>query len=262
MPAKTSELHYTNTEMQAYTAATLIQQDQIIIVGTGLPLIASALAKRYLQPSCTLIVESGLMDCRPIDLPRSVSDLRSMAHCAVPCPPYRYLGFQANELLWNRKRLIGFIGGAAVDPYGNVSSTCIGDYYHPKVRLPGSGGANGIASFCNTIIMMPHNKKHFVPKVNYITSPGWLDGSDSRRQYGLPTDRGPMAVVSDLGIMKFDLQTRRMYLAGYYPFTTVDEIQENTGFELDASRAVKLPEPSSEIIRILREEIDSENIFL
>lgn len=263
MPAETpSERYYTNTEMQAYTAATLIQPDQIIIVGTGLPLIASALAKRYLQPSCTLIVESGLMDCRPIDLPRSVSDLRSMAHCAVPCPPYRYLGFQANELLWNRKRLIGFIGGAAVDRYGNVSSTCIGNYYHPKVRLPGSGGANGIASFCNTIIMMPHKKKHFVPRVNYITSPGWLEGADSRAGCGLPADRGPIAVVSDLGIMKFDDTGRSMYLAGYYPFTTLDEIQENTGFDLDVSHAVRLPEPPRDIIRILRTEIDPENIFL
>lgn len=258
----TLDTYYTNTEIQAYTAATLIQPEQIIIVGTGLPLIASALAKRYLQPSCTLIVESGLMDCRPNDLPRSVSDLRSMAHCSVPCPPYRYLGFQANELLWDRKRLIGFIGGASVDSYGNVSSTCIGDYYHPKVRLPGSGGANGIASFCNTIIMMPHDKKHFVSKLNYITSPGWLNGPDSRKKYGLPMNRGPMAVVTDLGVMKFDAQTKRMYLAGYYPFTTIENIVNNTGFEIDTSRAVALPEPSPEIVKILREEIDPENIFL
>lgn len=254
--------YYTATEIQAYTAATLIQPDQVIIVGTGLPLIASALAKRYLQPSCTLIVESGLMDCRPLDMPRSVSDLRSMAHCAVPCPPYRYLGFQANELLWDHKRLIGFIGGAAVDPYGNVSSTCIGDYYKPKVRLPGSGGANGIASFCNTIIMMPHNRRHFTPTVNYITSPGWLDGPDGRKKSGLPTNRGPMAVVTDLGVMKFDAATKRMYLAGYYPFTSPEEILDNTGFDMDTDRAVLLPVPPQEIVNILRDEIDPEKIFL
>lgn len=257
-----SNCYYTPTEIQAYTVATMIKPNQIIIVGTGLPLVGAVLAKRYLQPSCTLIVESGLMDCRPASLPRSVSDLRSMANCSVTCPPYRYLGFQANELIHNNSRLLGFIGGAAVDPYGNVSSTCIGDYYHPKLRLPGSGGANGIASFCNTIIIMPHNKRCFVENVNYITSPGYLSGSNGRQKNGLPVNRGPRCVVSDLGVMEFDEDSKYMYLAGYYPFTTPDEIQENTGFELDLSRAEELPAPSKDMVRILREEIDPEKIFL
>lgn len=114
------------SEMQAYTIARMIEKNQVVIVGTGLPLIGAIMAKKVFQPSCTLIVESGLMDFNPLETPRSVSDLRSMSRCAVPCPPYRYLGFQANELLHNSKRLIGFIGGAAVDLYGNVSATYIG----------------------------------------------------------------------------------------------------------------------------------------
>ncbi len=253
---------YTKSEIQAYTIARMIQPDQVIIVGTGLPLVGAILAKKVLQPSCTLIVESGLMDFNPIEVPRSVSDLRSMAHCAVTCPPYRYLGFQANELQNDSKRLIGFIGGAAVDQYGNVSATCSGDYRHPKTRFPGSGGANGIASFVNTIIIMPHEKRRFVSEMPYITSPGWLDGPEGRVVAGLPSNRGPMAVVSDLGVMKFEEDTKMMYLAGYYPFTSPEEVQASTSFEIDVTRAVMLPEPDKNSVRILREEIDPNGIYL
>lgn len=254
-------MNYSKTEMQAYTIARMIEKDQVVIVGTGLPLVGAIMAKKVFQPSCTLVVESGLMDFNPIEIPRSVSDLRSMTHCAVPCPPYRYLGFQANELLHDSQRLIGFIGGAAVDWYGNVSATCVGDYHRPKTRFPGSGGANGIASFVNTIIMMQHQKRRFVEKIPYITSPGWLQGPQSRTQAGLPANRGPMAVVSDLGVMKFEDESKRMYLAGYYPFTTPEEIQANTSFDLDISRAKMLPEPNEDAIQILQ-TIDSARIYL
>lgn len=255
-------MNYTNSEMQAYTIARMIKPNQVVIVGTGLPLIGTILAKKTFQPSCTLIVESGLMDFNPMETPRSISDLRSMTHCAATCPPYRYLGFQANELLHDTNRLIGFIGGAAVDIYGNVSATFIGGtYHHPKVRFPGSGGANGIASFVNTIITMKHEKRRFVSEMSYITSPGWLQGPGSRAQAGLPVNRGPMAVVTDLGVMKFDVDTKKMYLAGYYPTVTLGMIKENTGFDIDVSRAEILPEPDENIIRILR-EIDQQKLFL
>lgn len=253
-------MNYTRSDMQAYTIAHMIQKNQVVIVGTGLPLVGAIMAKKHFEPSCTLIVESGLMDFNPIETPRSVSDLRSMAHCGATLPPFRYLGFQANELLNNSRRLIGFIGGAAVDRYGNVSATCIGDYYHPKTRFPGSGGANGIASFVNTIIMMPHEKRRFVLNMPYITSPGWI-GPTGRTGTGLPQNRGPLAVVSDLGVMKFDHETHEMYLDGYYPFTSPEEILQNTGFEMDVSRAVVLPEPDADAIRKL-EQIDPNHLYL
>lgn len=255
-------MSYTKSEMQAYTIATMMKPEQIIIVGTGLPLVGATLAKKCFEPSLTLMVESGLMDFDPVEIPRSVSDLRTMAHCAVQCSPYRYLGFQANALIHDNQNLIGFIGGAAIDPYGNVASTSLGDYHKPKVRFPGSGGANGIASFCNTIILMKHDKRKFIEDVGYITSPGWIDGPDGRKRCGLPTNRGPMCVVTDLGVLRFDDATKRMYLSGYYPFTTPEEIQANTSFALDISRAEVLPEPDANILRVLREEIDPGKIFL
>ena len=201
---------YTKQEMQAYAIAKSIKENQIVIVGTGLPLIAASLAKRAVCPSCHPIVESGLMDCDPVEVPRSVGDNRFMAHCAVQWPNIRFVGFEANEWLHDEDRLVAFIGGAQIDPYGNVNSTCIfgkGDYLQPTTRFTGSGGANGIATYCNTIIMMQHQKRRFMDHVDYITSCGWMDGPGGRERAGLPGNRGPQMVVTDLGIMKFDEET-------------------------------------------------------
>ncbi|MCI9568572.1 MAG: CoA-transferase subunit beta [Lachnospiraceae bacterium] len=254
--------NYTNKEMQAITLAKCIHDGQIAIVGTGLPLIGASVAKRLFAPKCNLIVESGLMDCAPIEVPRSVGDLRFMAHCGVQWPNVRFIGFEANEWLHDNERLIAFIGGAQIDPYGNVNSTCIGDYHNPKTRFTGSGGANGIATFANTIIMIQHEKRRFMQKIDYVTSPGWIDGPGGREKLGLPGNRGPQAVVTDLGILKFDETTKRMYLAGYYETTSPEEVQENTGFEIDVTRAEKLAPPDPEVIRMIREEIDPGQAFI
>ena len=253
---------YTNKEMQAVTIARQIKNDQVVIVGTGLPLIGASVAKRIFAPKCNIIVESGLMDCDPVEVPRSVGDSRFMAHCAVQWPNVRFIGFEANEWLHNTSRLIAFIGGAQIDPFGNVNSTSIGDYYHPKTRFTGSGGANGIATFSNTIIMMQHEKRRFIDKVDYVTSAGWMDGPGGREKAGLPGNRGPVMVVSDRGVMQFDEKTKRMYLAGYYPTSSPRDVQENTGFEIDVSRAVELEAPSPDVIRIIREEIDPGQAFI
>ena len=172
---------YTNKEMQAITLAQQITNDNIAIVGTGLPLIGASVAKRLFAPKCNLIVESGLMDCSPIEVPRSVGDLRFMAHCGCQWPNIRFIGFEANEWLHDTDRLIAFIGGAQIDPYGNVNSTCIGDYHAPKTRFTGSGGANAIATFSNTIIMIQHEKRRFMQKIDYVTSrDGLTDLADAR----------------------------------------------------------------------------------
>ena len=253
---------YTKQEMQAYAIAKNIEEEQIVIVGTGLPLIGASLAKRAICPSCHPIVESGLMDCAPVEVPRSVGDLRFMAHCAVQWPNIRFVGFEANEWIHDSDRLIAFIGGAQIDPYGNVNSTSIGDYHKPITRFTGSGGANGIATYCNTIIMMQHQKRRFIDKVDYITSPGWMEGPGGRENHGLPGNRGPKMVVTDLGIMKFDPDTKRMYLAYYYPFSTPEMVLENTGFDVDVSKAELMEGPGPDIIKMIREEIDPGQAFI
>ena len=254
--------NYTNKEMQAVTIAKQIKDGQVVIVGTGLPLIGASVAKRIFAPKCNIIVESGLMDCNPIEVPRSVGDSRFMAQCAVQWPNVRFIGFEANEWLHDTDRLIAFIGGAQIDPYGNVNSTSIGDYHSPKTRFTGSGGANGIATYSNTVIMMQHEKRRFIEKVDYVTSAGWMDGPGGRERAGLPGNRGPVMVVSDRGVMKFDEKTKRMYLAGYYPTSSPEDIIENTGFDIDVSRAVLLEAPSPEVIRAIREEIDPGQAFI
>lgn len=254
--------HYTNKEMQAVAIARQIKDGQVVIVGTGLPLIGASLAKRVFAPKCNLIVESGLMDCAPIEVPRSVGDNRFMAHCSTQWPNIRFVGFETNEWLHDNDRLVAFIGGAQIDPYGNVNSTSIGDYYKPKARFTGSGGANGIATYANTIIMMQHQKRRFIDKVDYVTSAGWIDGPGGRTKKGLPENRGPLMVVTDRGIMKFDDETKRMYLAGYYATSSPEDIIENTGFDIDVSRAVLIEEPTEEVIRIMREEIDPGHAFI
>ena len=214
--------NYTKQEMQAYAIAKNIKENQIVIVGTGLPLIGASLAKRAVCPSCHPIVESGLMDCAPVEVPRSVGDLRFMAHCAVQWPNVRFVGFETNEWIHDEDRLIAFIGGAQIDPYGNVNSTCIGDYHNPVTRFTGSGGANGIATYCNTIIMMQHQKRRFMDKIDYITSCGWM----------------------------------------YYPFSSPEMVLENTGFDVDVSRAQLMEGPSPEIIKLIREDIDPGQAFI
>ena len=126
----------------------------------------------------------------------------------------------------------------------------------------GPGGANGIATYCNTIIMMQHQKRRFIDHVDYITSCGWMDGPGGRERAGLPGNRGPQMVVTDLGIMKFDDETKRMYCAYMFPGVTPEIIQENTGFEIDCSRAETFEAPPAEIIRLIREEIDPGQAFI
>lgn len=253
---------YTNQELQAVMIAKHIKNSHTVVVGTGLPLIGASLAKKTYAPHCHLVVESGLMDCRPKEVPSSVADLRFMANASVLWEQFRYFGFQSNLSRYEDIDLLAFIGGAQIDPYGNVNSTCIGDYHNPKTRFTGSGGANGIATFFNTIIMMQHQKRRFIEKVDYMTSPGWIDGPDGRAKKGLPSNRGPVAVVTDLGIMKFDDDTKKMYVAEYYPGVTLEQIIENTGFDIDVSRAVQSERPDPEVIRMIREEIDPKGVFI
>ena len=233
--------NYTNKEMQAVTIAKQIKNGQVVTVGTGLPLIGASVAKRVYAPDCHIIVESGLMDCSPVEVPRSVGDLRFMAHCGCIWPNVRFVGFEINEYLHKANRLIAFIGGAQIDPYGN---------------------ANGIATYSNTIIMMQHEKRRFMQKIDYVTSPGWIDGPGGRERLGLPGDVGPQLVVTDKGILKFDEKTKRMYLAAYYPTSSPEDVLENTGFDLDVSKAVELEAPDPAVIKLIREEIDPGQAFI
>lgn len=249
------EKYWTNKQMMAVALAREVRDGGTYIIGTGLPLIGGTLAKKTHAPNAHLIFETALFEGDPQELPSSVSDLRINYQASVLWPQYRYFGFQ--KIYGERNQIdAGFLGGAQIDPYGNLNSTCIGDYLAPKTRFTGSGGANGIATWCDTVIIMKHQKRRFVEQVDYITSPGWGNAKCDRKDLGLPADKGPRAVITELGIMRFDDKTRRMYLSEYYPGVTVQEIVDNTGFELDVSRAHEAKAPTREEIHILETKVD------
>ncbi len=158
----------------------------------------------------------------------------------------------------------GFLGGAQVDPYGNLNTTVIGDHAHPKVRLPGSGGGNDVGSFCwRTIIIIRHARRSFVPEVDFLTTPGYLTGPGARERAGLPADTGPECVVTDLCTMDFEPNTKRMRLKGLNPGVTLEQVQRSTGFELLLPDEIPVnPEPLDEELRLLREEIDREHYYI
>lgn len=248
-------MNWTPAHMMAVALARQIEDGETYIIGTGLPLIGATLAKQTHAPNARLIFETAILEGSPVELPSSVSDLRLHRKASVLWPQYRYFGLVS---LFGRAGKIkaGFLGGAQIDAYGNLNSTCIGPYGRPKTRFSGSGGANGIATYCDTIITMKHEPRRFIDRVDYVTSPGWLDGPGSREKHGLHPDRGPRAVITELGLMRFGEEDKRMYLAEYFPGTTPEYIRERTGFALDVSCAVQSEPPDQDVLDILVHKIN------
>lgn len=249
---------YTLQELMAAAAAREIKDGEIIFAGTGLPMLGAMLAQQTHAPNCVIIFEAGTVDCKLAHLPMSVGDPRTMRFASTATGLFDVF----STVLQRGWIDVGFLGGAQVDVYGNINSTCIGDYHCPKVRLPGSGGAGDIASLSKrTVIIAIHERRRFPERVDYITSPGWIDGPEGRKRAGLPWG-GPVAVVTTLGVLRFDERTKRAYLAYHHPRVTPEQVKENTGFELDVSRAKETEPPTEREIKILREKVDPEGIFL
>jgi glutaconate CoA-transferase subunit B len=158
----------------------------------------------------------------------------------------------------------GFLGGAQIDPFGNLNSTVIGDFMQPRVRLPGSGGGNDVGSHCwQTIAIMRHDKRRFVEQVDFITTPGYLTGPGAREAAGLPPGTGPYRVVTNLAVLGYHPQTKRMMLLATQPGITTAQVIENTGFELEIPGQVESnPPPTAEELRILREEVDRDRLYI
>ena len=249
---------YSLMELMTVSAAMEIKDREVIFVGTGLPMLAAMLAQKTHAPDCVIVFEAGAIDCRLSQLPMSVGDSRAARRASTLTGLFDVF----STVLQRGYIDVGFLSGAQVDAYGNLNSTCIGDYHSPKVRFPGSGGACDIACLSRrTIVVAMHEKRRFPERCDYITSPGWIDGDGGRIRAGM-TEGGPEVVISDLGVMRFDDQSRRMYLYSLHPGVTREQVRENTGFDIDVSRAVETAPPSIEYLRILRDEVDPEGIFL
>ncbi|HET57407.1 MAG TPA: ketoacid-CoA transferase [Deltaproteobacteria bacterium] len=249
---------YTDTEMMALAAGRLIKDGDIVFAGTGVSMLAATTAKRIYAPGAVFFFETGGIDPDLRELPMTVGDPRVMSGTSINTGL-----IDALSLLGHRKlRTIALLGTAQIDRYGNLNTTSLGDYHRPATRFPGSGGACDAASCASGVIsFVKHEKRRFVEKLDYLTSVGWYRGGDSRRRLGLPRG-GPIAVVTNLGVMKFDDATKEMYLACRYPGVPVEAILENTGFPVDVSRTVETEPPSAEELRILREEVDPQHLIL
>jgi glutaconate CoA-transferase, subunit B len=251
-------MEYTRQEIMAVAAARELRDREVAFIGTGLPMIAAYLARFTHAPNLTLIFESGVIGARPRGLAIGVGDFKLVSHCQKATSLYYAL-----SLLQGGRVDVGFLGAAEVDRYGNINSTAIGEYERPRVRLPGSGGANDIASLAKRVILIVmHQRRKFVEKLQYLTTPGYLDGGDARRQAGL-VGGGPSRLISDLAVLGFEPVSKRMRLESLHPGVTLEEVQDQTGFELLIPESVQVtPVPTPEQVRLLRERIDPEGEYL
>ena len=250
---------YNLTELMACVSSRLLEDNKSVLVGTGLPLVSASLAQKLHAPNLLVVFEAGAIGARIPTIPISVGDSRT-CHKAVMAASMDYV-MSCAQLGFTD---YAFLGAAQMDMYGNLNTTVIGDYSAPKVRLPGSGGGNDAGSLCwRTIILMRHDRRRFVEKIDFLTTPGYLTGPGAREKAGLPANSGPFRVVSQLGVMDFEPETKRMRLISVHPGVSVEEVLENTSFELVVHDEVTETEsPMPEELELLRNEIDSAGIVI
>lgn len=232
-------LEYTSDEMMTVTAARHLEDGQVCFVGIGLPSEAANLARLSHAPNVVLIYESGTIGTRPEILPLSIGDgeLAQQAALVVGVPEIFTYWLQAGRVD------VGFLSAAQIDRFGNLNSTVIGHYNQPKVRLPGAGGAPEIASAAHeVIVMLRHTRRAFVPAVDFITSVGFGRAGEGRN--GHP-GAGPVVVITDLGVLRPDPHTHELTLMAVHPDVEVDQVADNTGWELQVSPDLEVSEPPS-----------------
>ncbi|GAB4397992.1 MAG: CoA-transferase subunit beta [Anaerolineales bacterium] len=254
-----TELTYSSAELMIVNAARLLKDGDVVFVGVGQPNLACNLAKHTHAPNLTMIYEAGVIGAEPARLPLSIGDPTLVTGALSVVSMYDIF---ANYLQRGNVD-VGFLGGAQIDRFGNINATLVGsDYAHPKVRLPGSGGAQEIAAWANRCyIMTPHQKRRFPEKVDFLTSAGYLDGAGGREKAGL-RGRGPLVVVTDLGLLEPDASGELM-LTALHPGKTVEMARENTGWALKVAESVQTTQPvSARELQILREELDPAELYL
>jgi len=249
----TSREEYTQTELLACIASRLLENNKSVFVGTGLPMVASMLAQKTHAPGLLIIFEAGGIGPQIPQLPISVGDSRTF---------YRAVAASSMTDVMSMSLAgytdYGFLGAAQIDMYANINTTVIGDHDTPRIRLPGSGGANDVGSSCHrTIIIMRQSKRSFVRKVDFLTTPGYLSGPGAREKAGLPEGSGPYRLVTQLAVYSFDEQTKRTKLLSLLPRATVEQVQDNSQFEIIIPEHIETsPPPTEEELRLLRTEID------
>ena len=250
--------NFSSAELLTINAARLLRDGDVVFVGVGLPNLACNLARRTHAPNLLMIYEAGVIGAQPSRLPLSIGDPTLVSGALSVCSMYDIFTFY----LQRGNVDVGFLGGAQIDRFGNINATVIGDYFSPKVRLPGSGGSKEIAAWANRCyIITPHQKRRFPENVDFCTSAGFLGGRSERNEAGL-RGTGPQAVVTDLGILEPD-EKGELILTALHPDKTSEQAKENTGWDLQIAPNLKTTEYPSELeLRILRDELDPEGIYI
>jgi glutaconate CoA-transferase subunit B len=245
---------YEPDEMMSIAAARAMVGVNACFVGIGLPSQGANLARRVHAKDLVLVYEAGAIGAKPPRLPLSIGDgmLGQTADYIAAVPEIFNYWVQPGRID------VGFLGAAQIDRFANINTTVVGDYAHPKVRLPGAGGAPEIAASCGeVIVIVRQSTRAFVEKVDFITSVGHGDGPGSREKLGLK-GKGPTKVITDLGILEPDPQTKELVLTHLHEGVTVEQAREKTGWDLEVADDLQTTEPpTAEELKALRELVNA-----
>jgi len=252
---------FSRTEMMIVAAARELAGQRVCFVGVGLPNIAVNLAKRTGSPDLELVYEAGVFGAEPARLPLSIGDPTIVTGSIAVTSMFELFGYYLQGGIID----VGFLGAAQIDRYGNINTTVIGEYAHPKTRLPGSGGACEIAiNARHVFVIMRQSARSFVERIDFRTSPGNLGGAENaariRREQGW-LGSGPSVVVTDLGIYHFD-ESGEMRLDSLHPGATLEEVRATIGWEPRVSPDLATTvAPTDAELRLIRDELDPEGMY-
>ncbi len=251
---------YSLREMMAIMAAREIKDGDIVFAGTGISMLAATAAKNINAPNSVIFFETGAIDSLVEELPLAVADPRVMYYSASNAGLLEAFATMQNRITGDK--VIAILGAAQIDKFGNLNTTTIGDYHHPKIRFSGSGGGCDVASFVpRCIAFMQHEKRKFVKKLDYLTSPGQIAGAGSREAAGLRPG-GVSVVITNKAVMRMDPNTGEMYLESYYPGVTPEKILANMQFSVDTDKAREADPPTEKELKTLREKCDPQRLIL
>ena len=250
-------MKYTTNELMVCQAARQLRDGEVVFVGIGLPNLACNLARRLQTPNLVLIYESGAIGAAPERLPISIGDPSLVTDSLSVCSMFDIFSYYLQGGLID----VGFLQGAQIDRFGNLNTTVVGDYESPAVRLPGSGGACEIAILAKRVLVIaPQSKRCFPESVDFITSPGFVDGPETRSRLGMPGG-GPKVVITNLGCYEF--MSGEMILTSLHPGCTLEQVRNNTGWDIRVSADLETTdEPTGAELHIIREDLDPNHLYI
>jgi acyl CoA:acetate/3-ketoacid CoA transferase beta subunit len=249
---------FSQGEIMAVAAARALRDGERVLAGTGIPMVAATLAKYTHAPNLSILIEAGYGKAMPIHPFVGTADNRALYRATIFTT-----ALDMNGMVLHRGKVeTGFLTGIEVDVYGNLNLTVTPSWEIPEKRVSGGGGANDIASMSDRIlIIMKHERRRFPEKVSHNTAPGHIDGPDGRGKAGL-RGKGPELVFSDLAVLGFDKDNKRMKMVSLHPGVTIEEVKENTQFDLITPPYIPTTEtPTQEEQDLIRNTIDTSGFY-